>query len=189
MIEELTKFRAMYELTDVNAFPKASDSEIWKWASKTAIEAAKTQPELIPGLDGCVAQDKRICELDEIPQNCHCYTNEDGTPVTTNEGLPIVHYMSAILDLDAMSKEVHVLAIALYIARTFPVICAEGKQILFMVDARRGNGWKNHNVLKVTGFLRMLSDMLHKLAPGRIGKMMIYPVPFACVYVFKMLQG
>lgn len=131
--------------------------------------------------------------LTELPQNCHCYTTtaEDGvtTPVQTKDGFFVFYYVPALLDLDAVSKEIHVLAIALYIGRTFPTLCgAMGKQVLFLVDARRGTGWKNPNVLKVNGFLQLLSDVLHKLAPGRIGKMMIYPVPTAYFYVFKMLK-
>ena len=59
---------------------------------------------------------------------------------------------------------------------------------MLMVDARKGKGWPNHSVLMVAGFLKMLTKTLHKMHPDRLEKLIIYPVPFAGVYAFKVMK-
>lgn len=54
-LDDLIELRTMYGLTEasLSSFPKTdSDSDVWEWASKTAIGAAQTKSTLIPGLVG-----------------------------------------------------------------------------------------------------------------------------------------
>ena len=188
-LDEYVQFRTMYNLdSPQNKDENCSDEADWEWASTMAIKAAKTvQGDLIPGLEGLALAD-RVCKLDKLPRLCFTHTNEDGTPVLSRSGNPMIQYLAARLDLKAFSEEIYALAIALYLDRKARKLNFDAKRVVLLVDVRKGAGWPNSNVLNVVGFLRLLANALHKLHPGRLQKLIIYPVPCACVYVFAMMK-
>ncbi|CAB9500424.1 expressed unknown protein [Seminavis robusta] len=190
-LEEYSQFRDMYNLdaqkgADINC----TDAEDWEWASKVAVQAAKTcQQDLIPGLEGLAKFKDRICKVETLPQLCFVHNNNDGTPALSKQGKPLIHYLPARLDLKKASGEIYALAIVLYVERKAERLDFVGKGAVLMADGRRGAGWPNHNALMVVSFLRILLTALNNLHPGRIGSFVIYPVPYACLYVFKMMKG
>ena len=193
-LEELVLFRSMYEIDSPEfnqAVERNDDAADWEWAFQTAIQAAKTNPVLIPGLEGCASFEERFCNLDTMAQSGYIYKNEeDGSPALTKDGKPFVQYMSAILDLDettGASPEVYATAYALYLERKSRSVNFDG--IVLLIDTRQGTGWPNHNVLKVVPGIRLMASTIDKLHPGRKATMVVYPVPYACVYIFSMLKS
>jgi len=112
------------------------------------------------------------------------------TTTTAAGSLPVLQHMSGMLDMTIMSEEIQILALALYLFRTLPKICKDDStQIFFIIDTRKGTGWKNGSVFEVRKFLQMLSHMLHDFIPYRMNKMIIFPVPKAAMYAFTMLKA
>jgi hypothetical protein len=193
-LEELVDFRSMYEIGSPEfnkAVEENDDAADWEWASKTAIQGAKANPELLPGLEGCVSFEERFCNLESIQQNVYAYKNEDGTPARTKDGKPFIQYMSANMDLSettGASPEVYATALALYLERKAKSVGFDNG-IVMLIDTRQGTGWPNHNVLTVIPGIRQMANAIDKLHPGISVTIAVYPVPYACVYVFSMLKS
>jgi MFS family permease len=193
-LQEYVEFRNMYNLDALKQEPDflerpTDDAADWKWASDMAIQAAKTcEGSLIPGVAGHTLAN-RVCKWDRLPQMIFAPRYEDDTVVCAVDGNPIMSYLSARLDLDAVSPDVHALSIALYLERKSYTHGLDTQGAIFLVDTRKGKGWPNPKVFGVVGFLQILASSLHKTHPGRIEKLVLFPVPAVGTYAFKMMKG
>jgi MFS family permease len=193
-LQEYIEFREMYNLDalkdDADFLERPTDDAAdWKWASEMAIQAAKTcEGSLVPGVMGYTLAN-RVCKWDSLPQMIFAPRYEDDTVVCAVNGNPIMTYLSARLDLDAVSPDVHALAIALYLERRSYTHGLDTQGAILLVDTRKGKGWPNPSVFSVVGFLQILASSLHKTHPGRVEKLVFWPVPPVGTYAFKMMKG
>ena len=188
-LEEYKQFRKMYDLDSIeNAKAGQNDAADWKWASKLAIEAARSiETDLIPGLEGCPFED-RVCKLKSLPQILFAPQNKDGSPVLTESGNAVIQFLPARLDIKLASPEIYALCCTLYMERKAKNIDLDTVGAVMLADARQGAGWPNLKVLKIMGFLKILSNSLHKVHPGRLGKLIIFGVAYVAVSIFHVTK-
>ncbi|KAL3911104.1 MAG: hypothetical protein SGILL_007414, partial [Bacillariaceae sp.] len=62
------------------------------------------------------------------------------------------------------------------------------EKMTVLLDVRPGEGWPNPLAVFMVNFVRKLAKMLQGKFPGRLEKLIVYPVPKAALSVFHAMQ-
>jgi len=91
-----------------------------------------------------------------------------------------------LMDLRLARGSTYTLAVAIYIDGC----CArdELERVTVCLDVRAGRGWPNTHVLRLIPFIKESLKILLPLFPERLHKALVYPVPPAFLFVWKMMS-
>lgn len=102
------------------------------------------------------------------------------------EGYRIFCFRPALMDTKLAKSSTYTLAVAIYLDRS----CNREKpeKITVCVDVRAGRGWPNTHVLRLIPFMKHSMKLLLPLFPERLHRALVYPVPYAFFYIWRMIS-
>lgn len=102
------------------------------------------------------------------------------------EGHRIFCFRPALMDTKLAKSSTYTSAVAIYFDRS----CNREKseKITVCVDVRAGRGWPNTHVVRLIPFMKHCMKLLLPLFPERLHRALLYPVPHAFFYVWKMIS-
>ncbi|GAX27833.1 hypothetical protein FisN_13Hh060 [Fistulifera solaris] len=123
-----------------------------------------------------------------IPRQCiHIPRFADGRNIRDLDGHRIVMHYPGRLEVHKMSNDFYADAMALFIESNLDRNNEE--KVTLCVDVRPGRGWPNPSVYHLLGLIRQVANALHDLNPQRLHHCILYPIPRAAFYMWKMIQN
>jgi hypothetical protein len=111
---------------------------------------------------------------------------EDGGCCRCRDGYRIIHIAPGKLDDRLVALETYSLAIALYIDRKLHR--DTHKLVTVMIDARGGVGWRNPHATELVPFIQHTSELLLSMFPERLGRAIVYPVPWCLSWIWTVVR-
>lgn len=103
-----------------------------------------------------------------------------------HHGHRIIHISPGKMDDRLVSLETYALAIALYMDRKLPR--DSGELVTVMIDARGGVGWRNLHAAQLIPFIQHTSELLLSMFPERLGRAIVYPVPWCLSWIWNVVR-
>jgi hypothetical protein len=102
------------------------------------------------------------------------------------DGHRIFCFRPALMDTKLAKSSTYTSAVAIYLDRS----CKREKseKITVCVDVRAGRGWPNTHVLQLIPFMKHSMKLLLPIFPERLHRAIVYPVPHAFFYVWRMIS-
>ena len=108
-------------------------------------------------------------------------------PLRDIDGHKILLHIPARIDLSAASNEFYAEAMALYLDSHLDR--HDEDTLTLVVDVRPGKNWPNPSALNLLGFIRHVAHALHDLNPHRLHHCVLYPIPRAAFYMWKIISS
>jgi hypothetical protein len=106
--------------------------------------------------------------------------------VTDQDGHRIFHIIPGMMDDKLASLSTYALAVALYLDRQVDRHSMD--TVTFCMDVRGGRGWPNVHALKLVPFMKNSLKFLLPLFPERLHKCVVYPLPSAFFFLWRMIS-
>jgi hypothetical protein len=165
------EWRAEHQLSKeaITTFLVSEDIDLQDWniAAASAIKRLGENPSAV---------------LPQIARMHHMHAK----PVCDRTGKRLVHILPGRMDEGVASLTAYALAVALYIDRKLDRNSSE--LVCVLIDARGGVGWRNLNAVQLMPFIKHTSKLLLELFPERLSKALVYPVPPALAWVWKIVR-
>jgi len=127
-----------------------------------------------------------VPRLDAIKQCVFQPRNQKtGAALRDVAGHQLLYHIPARLYLSEANSEFYSEVMALYIANMLDR-CTDD-MITFLIDVRPCLGFPNPPALSLVGFIRHVANSLQELNPNRLHQCIIFPVPRAAVYMWRMI--
>ena len=98
-------------------------------------------------------------------------------------GSQVLVVLGAMYDNSTLGAEAYALAVAAYIDENVPR--EEPGKFTVLIDARGGDNWPNPRPWSVLPWIRALVSTLTSNFPERLGRLVIYPVPWVATAVWS----
>lgn len=154
-------------------------------ASATAAltEGGKVAPQPMQHSSSSVSN---ASSVQSVPQLMYAYHSDEGRPVRDAQGYRVIHHLPARMDVSIHSTEVLVDCFALYLDRKLNR--HDEERVTLLIDVRPAKGWPNPAALQLVGFIKSVAQTLHELYPGRLHQCILYPIPRAAVFIWRMIK-
>jgi CRAL/TRIO domain len=113
-------------------------------------------------------------------------TRATATTVVDNHGNKVLHVLPAMIDTKNVTAEYYGRILQFYLDRILARQSEEKMTVL--LDVRPGVGWPNPSAIFMIPFIRKIVTMLQGHFPGRLEKLVVFPVPLAALGVFHAVQ-
>jgi hypothetical protein len=120
-----------------------------------------------------------------VPQIARMLYRNGETVLRDREGHRFVQVLPGRMDDRLIGLKTYSLAIALYIDRKLKPESTEHFTVL--VDVRAGTGWRNPNGAQLLPFIQHTCSLLLSKFPERLARSMVYPIPPAFEWVWKLV--
>ena len=114
------------------------------------------------------------------------YRNDRKGDFRDLEGYRTFCIRPALIDMKLAKASTYTLAVAIYLDRS--IDRQEAEKVTVCVDVRAGRGNPNPHVLQLIPFMKHSMKILLPLFPERLHRALVYPVPAAFFYVWKMIS-
>jgi hypothetical protein len=123
-----------------------------------------------------------------VPQFVFLHPNNNGTGATMvdHHGNKVLHVLPAMIDNKNVTAEYYGRTLYFYLDRVLARQTEETVTVLF--DVRPGEGWPNPSAILMVHFIRKIVRMLQGRFPGRLEKLLVFPVPAPALGVFHAVQ-
>jgi CRAL/TRIO domain len=114
------------------------------------------------------------------------YDDQSGGVCRCHNGHRIIHVTPGKMDDRLVPLETYALAIALYMDRRLSRDNCE--LVTVMIDARGGVGWRNPHAAHLIPFIQHTSALLLSMFPERLGRDIVYPVPWCFSWIWNVVR-
>jgi CRAL/TRIO domain len=114
------------------------------------------------------------------------YDDQSGEVCRCHNGHRIIHVAPGKMDDRLVPLETYALAIALYMDRKLSRDSCE--LFTVMIDARGGVGWRNPHAAHLIPFIQHTSELLLSMFPERLGRAIVYPVPWCLSWIWSVVR-
>ena len=121
-----------------------------------------------------------------LPRVIRTYRNKDGSYICDRRGHRIFHIIPAQMDERLVNTSTYALATSIYINRKLDR--GSLMKITVCMDARAGKGWRNIHAARLIPFMKQTTQLLLSLFPQRLNKCLVYPVPYAFMFIWRIMQ-
>jgi hypothetical protein len=123
-----------------------------------------------------------------VPQFVFLHQSKHGTGATVldNNGNKVLHVLPAMIDTKNVTAECYGRTLQFYLDRILGRHSEE--KISVLLDVRPGEGWPNPLAIFMVPFIRKIARMLQGRFPGRLEKLVVFPVPLPALGVFHAVQ-
>jgi hypothetical protein len=111
---------------------------------------------------------------------------DGGGACRCQDGHRVIRIAPGRMDDRLVALETYSLAIALYIDRKLRRDSRE--LITVVIDARGGIGWPNPHAAQLVPFIQHTSELLLSLFPERLGRAIVYPVPWCLSWIWTVVR-
>lgn len=121
-----------------------------------------------------------------IPQFVFLHKLHDQTTITDKQGNKILHVLPALINMENGTAEQYGQTLLKYLDRLL------GRQsydkMTVLLDVRPGEGWPNPLAVFMVNFTRKIVKMLQRRFPGRLERLIVFPVPKPALGVYHAIQ-
>ena len=123
---------------------------------------------------------------EKLPRVIRTYQDVSGSYICDRHGHRIFHIIPAQMDERLVKTSTYALATSIYINRILDRQSL--MKITVCMDARAGKGWRNIHAARLIPFMKQTTQMLLSLFPQRLNKCLVYPVPSAFMFIWRIMQ-
>lgn len=115
------------------------------------------------------------------------FHTKTGLPLRDMEGYRVMVQFAGKINTRAASYQFYTEVFSLFIDQHFKR--DDNEEVTVFLDCRPGPGWPNVPALGLVGFIRAVVHQLYALFPQRMRRCIIYPVPRAALYLWRLLSA
>lgn len=183
-LEFMLQWRRMYWLDSSKV---RDNQDLWGIAWEMAWDQYEREQDLYPPLPSNLAaqnnssKNSKVYARKDIAQYIYAYKHPSKPHQIIFQALP------ALMDYQGAPPEVHGLAVNIFCDLNFQrhsVI----QNALYCFDCRPGKGWPNATIFTLVPILTAFTSKLPVLHPGRLDRMVLFPMPRLAAKLFSLVQ-
>ncbi|KAG7359190.1 CRAL/TRIO domain containing protein [Nitzschia inconspicua] len=113
-------------------------------------------------------------------------STNDRSQVEDNQGNQILHVLPALMDIQNVTAEWYGRTLQFYLDGLLNRESHD--KVTVLLDVRPGEGWPNPMAVFMVNFIRKIAKMLQGRFPGRLEKLIVFPVPKPALGIFHAVR-